>query len=137
MAKEDKNKERCIWHEKKDVKRQFENMLEIMGVYCKLPKSATKFVLDLQLYAEKENTEQTAPRIWLTSDDSRMGIHLMLYSVDLENKYGKVSNEDAIEVFSEYMKYYAQHSEEFKYDNYDGSYQYSIEIQFEISNRGA
>lgn len=128
-------KDMCIWHEKKDVGRNFEHMLDIMKVYCNLPSSATKFTLDLQLFKETEN-RKTEPRIWLTSDDSRMGIHLMLYSVDLKNKYGQISNEDAIEVFSEYMKYYAQHSEEFKYDNHDGSYQYSIEIQFEISNRG-
>lgn len=133
--KEAKNQEMCIWHEKKDVGRQFKQMLEIMQVYCKLPKSATKFILDLQLYPVQEDREPTAPRIWLTSNDSSMGIHLMLYSVDLENEYGKVSNEDAFEIFSEYMKYYSQHSEDFTYDNYDGSFQYSIDIQFEVSNR--
>lgn len=135
--KEKKAKERAVWHEKKDISRQFKQMLEIMQIYCKIPRSATKFVLDLQLYKEDEYTnKQPHPRIWLTSNDSSMGINLMLYSVDLENKYGQVSNEDAIEIFSEYMKYYAQHSEDFTYPNYDNSYNYRIDIKFEVSNRG-
>ena len=133
---EDKQKNRAIWHEKNDVKRQMKQMLEIIQMYCKMPRSTTKFTFDLQLYKENEDTnKQTHPRIWLTSNDSSMGIHLMLYSVDLENKYGQISNEDAIEIFSEYMKYYAQHSEDFTYPNHDGSYNYSIDIKFEISNR--
>lgn len=133
--KEKKAKERAVWSEKKDVSRQWGHMLEIMKTYCKLPKSATKFVLDLQLYKkDKDTNKQAHPRIWLTSDDSRMGIHLMLYSIDFEDEH--ISNENVIDIFSEYMRYYAQNSEKFKYDNYDGSFQYSIEIKFEISNRG-
>ena len=136
--KEQKDKKNvATWHEKKDVSRQFKQMLEIMQMYCKIPRSATKFILDLQLYKEDEYTKkQPHPRIWLTSSDSSMGINLMLYSVDLENKYGQISNEDAIEIFSEYMKYYAQHSEDFTYPNHDNSYNYSIDIKFEVSNRG-
>lgn len=134
---EDKQKNLAVWHEKKDVNRQMKEMIEIMKMYCKIPRSATNFVFDLQLYKKNEDTgKQAHPRIWLTSNDSSMGIHLMLYSVDLTNKYGQISNEDAIEVFSEYMKYYVEHSEDFTYPNYDGSYDYSIDIKFEISNRG-
>ena len=132
MTKEDKKLE--VWHEKKDTKRQFEHMLDVMQTYCKLPKTVDKFVLDLQLYPKKEDKEQTSPRIWLTAPKNNMGVHLMLYGIELENKHGKVSNEDAIEVFSEYMKYYAQNQDKFKYENSLGT-EWSIEITFEISNR--
>lgn len=134
--KSDENtKEKAIWHEKKDVRRQWHHMISIMKTYFDLPSNLSEFILDIQLYSPREyDNTQTEPRIWLTCPKNNMGINLMLYSVKLENKYGMVSNEDAIEVFSEYMKYYSLHQDEFTFTN-DFEHEYTIKIKFEVSNR--
>ena len=119
---------------KRCVADEFKNMLDIIYLYYKLD-DIHDFVLDLQLY--EGSYKETEPRIWLSAPDNHMGIRLMLYSVKLKSCDEIVPNEKAIEVFSEYMKFYSENQELFKlwHDETD-NYQPTASITFEVSNRG-
>lgn len=106
------------------IENNFKKILKIIALYYDLDY-ISEFVLDLQVYNDKYNTEA---RIWLTAPNNHLGINLMLYSIKLND----IENKEAIEVFSEYMKFYAQNSELFK--TKDGL---KFNLSFEISNRWA
>ena len=120
-------------HEKRCVKDEFKKMLEIIYMYYKLD-GITNFVLDLQIYGNTYS--ETEPRIWLSAPKNHLGINLMLYSVKLCTCNEKVPNNEAIEVFTEYMKFYSENEELFiLYNDEEDSYKPTAKITFEVSNR--
>lgn len=121
-----------VEYQKKSVKKEFERMIEIMQLYYKIA-DICEFVLDLQIYNDGRGTE---PRVWLSAPNNHLGINLMLYSVKLDDSDGIVPNERAVEVFSEYMAFYANNEELFKlWHKESDNYKPIAEIKFEISNR--
>lgn len=121
-----------VEYQKSCVKREFEKMIEIMQLYYKIAH-IHEFVLDLQIYNDGRGTE---PRVWLSAPKNHLGINLMLYSVTLDDSDGVVPNERAVEVFSEYMAFYANNEELFElWHKKSDNYKPIAEIKFEISNR--
>ena len=119
---------------KNQVENEFKTMIEIMQLYYKID-DIHDFVLDLQIY-ENEYSE-TEPRIWLSAPENHLGVRLMLYSVKLDCCDEKVPNDKAIEVFSEYMKFYSANQDLFKlWHKEDDNWKPTATITFEISNRG-
>lgn len=123
-----------VEYQKMQVKSEFLKMIEIMQLYFKLD-NIHKFKLDLQIY--QQDKYETEPRIWLSAPNNHLGINLMLYSVKLSDCDGKVPNEKAVEVFSEYMSFYQANEELFElwHDKKD-NWKPTASITFEISNRG-
>lgn len=123
-----------VEYQKMQVKSEFLKMIEIMQLYFKLD-SIHDFKLDLQIYPQDKY--ETEPRIWLSAPNNHLGINLMLYSVKLSDCDGKVPNERAVEVFSEYMSFYQANEDLFElwHDKKD-NWKPTASITFEISNRG-
>lgn len=121
-----------VQYQKNRVEDNFLKMIEIMQLYYKL-HSIHEFVLDLQIYNDNRDTE---PRVWLSAPKNHLGVNLMLYSVKLNDCDGNVPNNRAVEVFSEYMNFYAQNEPLFElWHNENDNYKPIAEIKFEISNR--
>ena len=60
----------------------------------------------------------------------------MLYSVKLSDCDGKVPNERAVEVFSEYMSFYQANEDLFElWHNKEDNWKPTASIAFKISNR--
>lgn len=120
-------------YQKNQVKYEFKKMIEIMQLYYKL-SSIHSFELSLQIYPQDKY--ETEPRIWLSAPDNSLGISLMLYSVKLSDCYGKVPNERAVEVFSEYMSFYQANENLFElWHNKEDNWKPTASIAFKISNR--
>lgn len=122
-----------VQYQKSQVKHEFKKMIEIMQLYYKL-SSIHSFELSLQIYPQDKY--ETEPRIWLSASDNSLGINLMLYSVKLSDCDGKVPNERAVEVFSEYMAFYQANENLFElWHDKEDSWKPTASITFEISNR--
>lgn len=120
-------------YQKNQVKYEFKKMIEIMQLYYKL-SSIHSFELSLQIYPQDKY--ETEPRIWLSAPDNSLGISLMLYSVKLSDCDGKVPNERAVEVFSEYMSFYQANENLFElWHNKEDNWKPTASIAFKISNR--
>lgn len=116
-----------IEYQKHMIESNFDELIEIMKLYCKF-KDVTNFILDLQIYNNTDNS--TEPRIWLSAQKDDLGINLMLYSINLHG----IANENACEVFSEYMQYYAINENKFKTTT-KYNFETTFKISFEVSNR--
>lgn len=122
-----------VQYQKSQVKHEFKKMIEIMQLYYKL-SSIHSFELSLQIYPQDKY--ETEPRIWLSASDNSLGINLMLYSVKLSDCDGKVPNERAVEVFSEYMSFYQANENLFElWHNKEDNWKPTASITFKISNR--
>ena len=122
-----------VQYQKSQVKCEFKKMIEIMQLYFKLD-DIHDFKLDLQIYNDGRGTE---PRVWLSAPNNHLGINLMLYSVKLSDCDGKVPNERAVEVFSEYMSFYQANENLFElWHNKEDNWKPTASIAFKISNRG-
>lgn len=122
-----------VEYQKSQVKFEFNKMIEIMQLYYKL-SSIHSFELSLQIYPQDKY--ETEPRIWLSASDNSLGINLMLYSVKLSDCDGKVPNERAVEVFSEYMSFYQANENLFElWHNKEDNWKPTASIAFKISNR--
>ena len=122
-----------VEYQKSQVKFEFNKMIEIMQLYYKL-SSIHSFELSLQIYPQDKY--ETEPRIWLSASDNSLGINLMLYSVKLSDCDGKVPNERAVEVFSEYMSFYQANEDLFElWHNKEDNWKPTASIAFKISNR--
>ena len=129
------------------VEDEFNNILKIVGVYAEL-KGISDYVLDLQIYKPRdEHSEKTESRIWLTTDGNsinsgkNLGINLMLYSINLKTfSDGIATDEEAIEIFAEYQKYFAMNQDKFVVKHYNDVLEEEVEtkiyFKFEISPRG-
>lgn len=117
---------------KSNVKENYEKMLDIIYLYYKTD-DITDFKLDLQLYSQEYKSE---PRIWLINKNNKLGINLMLYSIKLCSYDEILKNEDAIDVFSEYMRFYYKNKELFTlWKNKNDDWKPTASITFGISNR--
>lgn len=123
-----------VQYQKSQVKYEFKKMIEIMQLYYKL-SSIHNFELSLQIYPQDKY--ETEPRIWLSASENSLGINLMLYSIKLSDCDGKVPNERAVEVFSEYMSFYQANEDLFElWHNKEDNWKPTASIAFKISNRG-
>lgn len=124
------------------IENEFKNIIDIMRLYYKIYKITT-FVLDIQLYSNKEETEPTEARIWLSDiwnvgTVRDYGIHLQLYSIKLKDSENKITDhKQALEIFNAYMNYYALNQDKFKAleKSKKGQYNPTFDIKFEVSNR--
>lgn len=114
------------------LESNFAKIIEICSLYARI-ENLTKFVLDLQIYSAEENIGQTESRIWLKCPKNDLGISLALYSVKLCSYDGMVTNDDVIDVFAEYQKFYVENIDKFIVKTDYG--ERTIDFSFEISMR--
>lgn len=119
-------------YQMRKIESNCEKIVKICSVYAEM-EDITEFVLDLQVYSENEYTGKTESRIWLTCPKNRLGISLSLYSIKLCNSDEILSDEDAMDVFGAYQKFYALNKDKFQVKTHFG--EKTVKFSFEISMR--
>ena len=114
------------------LESNFRKILKICQMYAEM-ENLTDFVLDLQIYSAKEHIGKTESRIWLNCPKNDLGLSLALYSIKLCSYDGMVTDDDVIDVFAQYQKFYVENIDKFIVKTDYG--ERTIDFSFEISMR--